>query len=223
MRLLLIEDDPMIGQAMQEALQQAAYAVDWLQDGRLAAPSLQTQHYDCVVLDLGLPGEDGLQILRRLRQRDTHTPVLIVSARDALDTRLQGLDSGADDYLLKPFAMAELLARMRAVLRRQNGQAAPELSNGALLLNLQSKQVSLAATGQSWALSQREYALLHALLLRPGAILSRADLEDRLYPWGQEVQSNAVEYLIHALRRKIGAEHIINIRGLGWTVAKAKV
>lgn len=220
MRVLLAEDDVMIGRAMQAALTEAAYAVDWVQDGKQAQTSLATQHYDCVVLDLGLPGMDGLAVLRQFRQRDKHTPVIIVTARDALDTRLQGLDSGADDYVLKPFAMAELLARMRAVLRRQNGQATPELSNGALWLNLQNKQVTLQATGQSVALSQREYALLHALLLRPGAILSRADLEDRLYPWGQEVQSNAVEYLIHALRRKIGAEHIVNVRGLGWTISQ---
>jgi two-component system OmpR family response regulator len=222
MRVLLAEDDAMIGEAMQAALLAAAYAVDWVQSGTWAQSSLAAQHYDCVVLDLGLPGLDGLQVLRELRQRDTHTPVIIVTARDALDTRLQGLDSGADDYVLKPFAMAELLARMRAVLRRQSGQAAPELGNAALTLNLQSKQVTLAATGQTLALSQREYALLHALLLRPGAILSRADLEDRLYPWGQEVQSNAVEYLIHALRRKIGAEHIINVRGLGWTTSQSR-
>jgi two-component system OmpR family response regulator len=220
MRVLLAEDDVMIGRAMQAALAEAAYAVDWVQDGGQAQTSLATQHYDCVVLDLGLPGLDGLAVLRQFRQRDKHTPVIIVTARDALDTRLQGLDSGADDYVLKPFAMAELLARMRAVLRRQNGQATPELSNGVLTLNLHNKQVTLQATGQSVALSQREYALLHALLLRPGAILSRADLEDRLYPWGQEVQSNAVEYLIHALRRKIGAAHIVNVRGLGWTISK---
>jgi two-component system OmpR family response regulator len=217
MRVLLAEDDVMVGRAMQVALTEAAYAVDWVQDGKQAQTTLATQHYGCVVLDLGLPGTEGLAVLR---QRDKHTPVIIVTARDALDTRLQGLDSGADDYVLKPFAMAELLARMRAVLRRQNGQATPELSNGALSLNLQNKQITLLATGQSVALSQREYALLHALLLRPGAILSRADLEDRLYPWGQEVQSNAVEYLIHALRRKIGAEHIVNVRGLGWTISK---
>ena len=220
MRVLLAEDDVMIGRAMQSALTEAAYAVDWVQDGGQAQTSLATQHYDCVVLDLGLPGRDGLEVLQNFRLGNKHTPVIIVSARDAVAMRLQGLDSGADDYVIKPFAMAELLARMRAVLRRQNGQAAPDLGNGALSLNLQNKQVTLQATGQSLALSQREYALLHALLLRPGAILSRADLEDRLYPWGQEVQSNAVEYLIHALRRKIGAEHIVNVRGLGWTISK---
>jgi len=219
MRVLLVEDDPMIGEAVHDALKDAAFAADWVRDGHLALDTLAVQRYDLVLLDLGLPGQDGLQVLASLRARKDTVPLIIITARDALDARLRGLDGGADDSVLKPFEMAELLARMRAVLRRKGGQAAPVLGNGIVTLDPATREATMAG-GQPVPLSQREFALLQALLLRPGAILSRGELEDRLYGWGEEVQSNAVEYLIHALRRKLGAEVIRNVRGVGWMVAK---
>ena len=219
MRVLLVEDDAMIGEAMQGALKDAAYAVDWVQDGQAALASLACQHYDLVLLDMGLPGKDGLEVLRNLRAQSNPVPLLIVTARDGLDDRLGGLDGGADDYVLKPFEMAELLARMRAVLRRKAGSAAPLLGNGVVSLDPATQQAT-ASNGTCVPLTHREFALLQALLVRPGAILSRSDLEDRIYGWGEEVESNAVEFLLHALRRKLGSDTIKNIRGAGWMVAK---
>lgn len=220
MRILLVEDDPMIGEAVQSSLQDAAYAADWVQDGAKALTSLACQHYDLILLDLGLPGKDGLQVLSSIRAHDAAIPVLILTARDGLSDRLQGLDGGADDYLLKPFEMAELLARMRAVLRRKGGSAAPLLGNGVVSLDPATQEATTQG-GAAVPLSQREFALLHALLVRPGAILSRSDLEDRIYGWGQEVESNAVEFLIHSLRRKLGSDTIKNVRGAGWLVSKS--
>lgn len=219
MRILLVEDDPMIGDAIQRALTDASYAADWVKNGLTGLASLDTHHYDLVLLDLGLPGKDGLEVLSNIRARNNPVPLLIITARDSLDDRLRGLDGGADDYLLKPFAMAELLARMRAVLRRKGGSAVPLLGNGVVSLDLLSKE---ASTGEQSAvpLSNREFALLQALLIRPGAILSRSDLEERLYGWGNEVESNAIEFLIHSLRRKLGSQVIKNVRGLGWMVSK---
>ena len=219
MRVLLVEDDPMIGDAIEGALKDAAYATDWVRSGLLALQALASQHYDVVLLDLGLPGKDGQQVLRLIRANNNPVPVLIISARDGLEDRLQGLDSGADDYVLKPFVMAELLARMRAVLRRQGGAASPMLGNGVLTLDPATREV-VVNQGAPLLLSNREFALLQALLIRPGAILSRADLEDRIYGWGEEVESNAVEFLIHSLRKKLGSEAIKNVRGIGWLVAK---
>ena len=219
MRVLLVEDDAMIGEAMQGALKDAAYAVDWVQDGQAAQASLACQHYDLVLLDLGLPGKDGLEVLRNLRAQSNPVPLLIATARDGLDDRLGGLDGGADDYVLKPFEMAELLARMRAVLRRKAGSAAPLMGNGVVSLDPATQQAT-ASNGTCVQLTHREFALLQALLVRPGAILSRSDLEDRIYGWGQEVESNAVEFLLHALRRKLGSDTIKNVRGAGWMVAK---
>ncbi|HRY87575.1 MAG TPA: response regulator [Rubrivivax sp.] len=204
---------------MHAALKDAAYAADWVRDGRTALDALVGQHYDLVLLDLGLPGKDGLEVLGAIRARADPVPLLIVTARDGLDDRLRGLDGGADDYLLKPFEMAELLARMRAVLRRKGGQAAPLLGNGVLALDPATREATVSG-GPAVRLSQREFALLRALLLRPGAILSRSELEDCLYGWGEEVESNAVEFLIHALRRKLGADAIRNVRGVGWMVAR---
>ena len=220
MRVLLVEDDPMIGQAIQEALKDAAYAADWVKDGRTALTTLACQHYDLVLLDLGLPGRDGLDVLARIRASDSTIPLLIITARDGLDARLRGLDGGADDYVLKPFQMAELLARMRAVSRRKGGTAAPVLSNGVVALDPATREASVN-DGIAVQLSSREFSLLQALLVRPGAILSRGELEDRIYGWGEEVESNAVEYLIHALRRKLGSAVIKNVRGVGWMVSKA--
>ena len=219
MRVLLVEDDPMIGEAIQVALKDESYAADWVRNGLTALGSLKGQHYDLVLLDLGLPGKDGLEVLRSVRAADNPVPVLVITARDGLDDRLQGLDGGADDYVLKPFRMAELLARMRAVLRRKGGHATLVLGNGIVSLDSATRQAQVrdAAAIQ---LSGREFAMLQALLIRPGAILSRSELEDRIYGWGEEVESNAVEYLIHAIRRKLGADIIKNVRGVGWMVSK---
>lgn len=221
MRILLVEDDPMIGRTVQEALKEVSYAVDWLKDGDSALTALQTQHYDLMLLDLGLPGRDGMQILEIARQEYNQVPVVIMTARDGLSDRIQGLDAGADDYVLKPFEMSELLARMRAVWRRHGGQATPNLNNGVLSLDPVTHQVSLLESGESFTLSNREFSLLQALMIRPGAILSRSSLEDRVYGWGEEVESNAIEFLIHALRKKLGNSVIKNIRGVGWMVSKA--
>ena len=219
MRVLLVEDDAMIGEAIQGALKDASYAADWVKNGQSALTTLGCQHYDLVLLDLGLPGKDGLEVLASIRARDNPVPMIIITARDTLDDRLRGLDGGADDYLPKPFAMAELLARMRAVLRRKGGSATPLLGNGMVSLDPATREAAVNGS-PPLQLSSREFALLQALLLRPGAILSRKELEDRIYGWGEEVESNAVEFLIHALRRKLGAEVIKNVRGVGWLVSK---
>jgi two-component system OmpR family response regulator len=219
MRILLVEDDPMIGDVIASSLKDASYAVDWVRDGLGVPAALAAQHYDLALLDLGLPGRDGLDVLRSVRGQRHAVPVIIITARDAVAKRVAGLDGGADDYLLKPFEMSELLARMRAVVRRHAGAASPMLSNGALWLDPATHEAG-AEHLLTVMLSHREFALLHALLRRPGAILSRRELEDRIYGWGEEVESNAVEFLIHALRKKLGAEAIKNVRGAGWMVAK---
>ncbi|WP_207001866.1 response regulator transcription factor [Trinickia mobilis] len=219
MRVLLVEDDPMIGEAIHSALKDASYAADWVKNGQTALTTLGVQHYDLILLDLGLPGKDGQQVLESIRANDNPVPLLIITARDGLDDRLRGLDGGADDYVLKPFEMAELLARMRAVLRRKGGSATPVLSNGTVSLDPATRQ-AVVEGGDAVQLSNREFALLQALLVRPGAILSRRDLEDRIYGWGEEVESNAVEFLIHTLRRKLGSDIIKNVRGVGWMVSK---
>lgn len=219
MRILLVEDDPMIGDAIQGALKDASYAADWVKNGQTALTTLAHQHYDCVLLDLGLPSKDGLDVLTDIRAQNNPVPLLIITARDELEDRLRGLDGGADDYVVKPFEMAELLARMRAVLRRHTGRATPVLSNGLVSLDPVSREACVSG-GSPLYLSNREFALLQALLTRPGAILSRRELEDRIYGWGEEVDSNAVEFLIHALRRKLGNNVIKNVRGAGWMVSK---
>ena len=219
MRVLLVEDDAMIGEAVQGALKDASYAVDWVRDGSAALSTLESQRYDLMLLDLGLPGKDGLAVLTSIRTKNNPLPLLIITARDGLNDRLRGLDGGADDYVLKPFEMAELLARMRAVLRRKSGSSAPMLGNGRVTLDSTTRQASIHGA-DAVQLSNREFSLLQALLIRPGAILSRRDLEDRIYGWGEEVESNAVEFLIHALRRKLGSDTIKNIRGVGWMVSK---
>jgi len=219
LRVLLVEDDFMIGEAVQDALKEACYAVDWVKDGVSALTAAGAQRYDLVLLDLGLPGKDGQDVLRTLRAQDNPVPLLILTARDALSERLRGLDGGADDYLVKPFQMEELLARMRAVLRRKEGSAAPILTNGVVTLDPMTREAALT-DGDPIRLTSREFALLRALLARPGAILSRSELEDRIYGWGEEVESNAVEYIIHALRKKLGNDVIENVRGLGWMVSK---
>lgn len=219
MRVLLVEDDLMIGQAVQDALKDATHAVDWVRDGHRALTALSCQYYDLLLLDLGLPGKDGLEVLSALRTRQDEIPVIVLTARDALSDRILGLDSGADDYLVKPFDMSELLARMRAVTRRKGGSATPVLGNGIVSLDPATR---LAQVGQEppVLLPNREFALLQALLVRPGVILSRSELEDRIYGWGEEVESNAVEFLIHSLRKKLGSQVIKNVRGAGWLVSR---
>ena len=220
MRVLLVEDDRMIGEAVIQALKSATYAVDWVRDGQAASDALQTHIYGLVLLDLGLPKKSGLEVLRSLRHRSNGVPVVIITARDELDDRIGGLDAGADDYVLKPFEMAELLARMRAVVRRKAGIAGPVLGNGSLTLDPASREVTV--DGGLARLSAREFSLLHALMIRPGAILSRSELEDRIYGWNEEVESNVVEFLIHGLRKKLGSDAIKNVRGMGWMVSKEK-
>ncbi len=220
MRVLLVEDDQMIGESVAAALKDAAYATDWVKDGATAIEALASQNYDVLLLDMGLPKKSGLDVLQSLRRKGNQVPVLITTARDGVDDRIEGLDNGADDYIVKPFEVNELLARIRAVLRRKGGSAAPVFSNGVLTLDPATREAK--TTDKAIRLSAREFSLLHALLLRPGAILSRAELEDRLYGWGEEVESNAVEFLIHSLRKKLGNDVIKNVRGVGWLVPKEK-
>ena len=216
MRVLLVEDDEMIGRSLKQALEGAGWSADWVRDGELAQSALGDGGYTCVLLDLGLPKQDGTEVLRRARERGDATPVLVLTARDGLDDRIRSLDLGADDYLLKPFEFRELLARMRAIVRRRDGAAHSLVGSAALQLDLTTREVLV--NGAREALTAREFALLHALLERPGAILSREQLENRIYGWGEEVTSNAIDVLIHGMRRKLGAEAIRNVRGLGWRV-----
>ncbi|MEZ5574934.1 MAG: response regulator [Candidatus Competibacteraceae bacterium] len=218
MRILLVEDDLMIGEAVSVALRDAAYAVDWVKDGATADRVLENVEYQAVLLDLGLPKRDGLEVLRRLRQAGNTVPVIVITARDSVDDRIKGLDFGADDYLVKPFNLNEMLARLRAIIRRQGGQATPLLTNGKVTLDLATRQARCGDAVEM--LSAREFALLQALLLRPGTILSRTELEERLYGWNEEVESNAVDFLIHGVRKKLGAHIIKNVRGAGWMVEK---
>ena len=220
MRILLVEDDPMIGEAVSVALKDAAYAVDWVKDGATAGSVLEDGEHQVVLLDLGLPKRDGLEVLRRLRQAGNAVPVIIITARDGLEDRIKGLDFGADDYLVKPFDVNELLARLRAIIRRQGGQSTPVLTNGKVSLDPASHEARCGDAVEF--LSAREFALLHTLLLRPGAILTRAELEGHIYGWNEEVESNAVDFLIHGVRKKLGANIIKNVRGAGWMVEKPK-
>jgi DNA-binding response OmpR family regulator len=214
MRVLLVEDDSMIGDSLRKGLRLEGFTVDWVQDGRAAELALETTEYALVLLDLGLPKKDGLAVLRGWRQRELTVPVLILTARDAVPERVKGLDSGADDYLVKPFDLTELLARMRALLRRQTGRARDLIEVGKLRLDPVAHTVEYRE--QPVPLSAREFALLHALLETPGAVLSREQLEDRLYGWGEEVESNAVEVHIHNLRRKLSPQLIRTVRGVGY-------
>jgi DNA-binding response OmpR family regulator len=228
MRLLLVEDDRMIGESLRGALRLEGYAVDWVRDLAAAQATLSSEQFDLVLLDLGLPttgahgaetrAGGGLELLRALRARHDATPVIVLTARDGPGDKVAGLDAGADDYLVKPFELDELAARIRAVLRRHSGRAEPALTFGGVTLDPATRQVT--RDGAPVLLSAREFAVLEALMLRPGALLSRAQLEDRLYGWGEEIESNAVSVYIHQLRRKLGADFIQNIRGVGYFVGE---
>lgn len=222
MRILLIEDDKQIAKAVENGLKSKAYAVDCLNDGNEAEYAPDDISYDCILLDLGLPGIDGVTLLKKWRSRNINTPVIIITARDGLDDRVSGLDIGADDYVVKPFDLSELLARIRAVTRRASGSSQPQLSNGILSLDSITHEVLVKSDSgeHKELLTAREYALLEALLNRPGAVLSREALEDRIYSFGDEVESNAIEFIIHTLRKKVGSTNIKNVRGVGWKVAK---
>ena len=219
MRLLLVEDDAMIGESVRHGLRQDGFTVDWVRDGRAAELALANEVYDLLLLDLGLPKKEGLAVLAALRQKRNAIPVVILTARDAVADRVKGLDAGADDYVVKPFDLDELAARIRALLRRRSGRADPVIQLGALQLNPATHEVTLK--GEGVLLSAREFALLAALLDRPGAVLSREQLEEKLYGWDQEVGSNTVEVYIHSLRRKLGQDFIRNVRGVGYMVPKA--
>ena len=210
----------MIGAGIRTALSQDGYTVDWVRDGEAADLATATNDYDAILLDLGLPGKGGLELLAHWRKRQNPVPVLIITARDAIADRICGLDTGADDYLVKPFDLDELSARLRALIRRRSGRASPVIEHGPLCLDPATHEVRL--NGKPVKLSAREFALLHLLLQEPGVPLSRSQLEDRLYGWGEEVGSNAVEVHIHALRRKIGSELIRNLRGVGYMVPKPR-
>ncbi|MBU0745871.1 MAG: response regulator transcription factor [Gammaproteobacteria bacterium] len=218
MRLLLVEDDPMIGEAVADLLRAEHYAVDWARDGDAADTALRTQPYDLVLLDLGLPKRDGITVLRDLRTRKNRTPVLVATARDAVAQRIEGLDAGADDYVLKPYDLDELLARIRALLRRAAGRAEPVYEHKGVCINPVTREATVQ--GVPVVLSAREWAVLEPLIARPGMVLSRQQLEDKLYGWGDEVSSNAVEVYIHGLRKKLGAEVLLNVRGVGYLVPK---
>jgi len=218
MRILLVEDDPQIGSAIASALDDAGMAADWVKDGEAALASVDAGAFELVLLDIGLPKRDGLSVLRQIRQQQNSVPIIIITARDAVEDRIAGLDLGADDYLVKPFSVAELMARLRAVARRHGGNAQPLLSNGDITLNPADKSASYLNT--DLVLTGKEYRLLHALLVTPGRLFSREELEEKVYSWEEEVSSNAIEFLIHSLRRKTDKSAIKNVRGLGWMVPK---
>lgn len=219
MKILLIEDDLMIGQSLSQFLKSEGYAVNWCQDGKSGSEAIKVESYALILLDLGLPDMSGLDVLHNIRLAKIITPVLILTARDAIDDRVAGLNAGADDYLVKPFALAELEARVRALLRRTTGHTNSVLSNGEISLDTVSKVLHFR--GAAFTLSAREYAVIYALMETPGKVWSRAQLEERLYGWQEEVESNAVEFHIHQLRKKLGTEAIINIRGMGYRVKKS--
>jgi two-component system response regulator QseB len=216
MRLLLAEDDTMIGEAVRSGLRRHGFVVDWVQDGIAAERALATEPYDACVLDLGLPGKEGLGVLRQMRARGSTLPVVVLTARDAVSDRVAGLDAGADDYVVKPFDLDELAARIRAVLRRRAGRASSLIEHRGVTLDQASREVR--RDGEPVQLSPKEFALLQALLEHPGRVLSRAQLEERLYGWGEEVESNVVEVHVHGLRRKLGADYVRNVRGVGYRV-----
>ncbi len=218
MRILIIEDDPMIGASLVRGLEDEGYAVDWVRDGAQGEAALGNglHEFHIALLDWGLPLKSGIELLRNIRQAGNNIPVLIITARDALGDRVKGLDEGADDFLVKPFELAELKARIRALARRHAGRIEPQLKTASLTLDPASRTVK--RDGRRIQLTAREYAVLHTLMQRPGTLLSRAQLESRIYGWSDAVESNAIEFLLHSLRQKIGGEQIENVRGVGWRV-----
>lgn len=220
MRVLLVEDDPGLGSGLQQALKPEGYTVDWLTDGLQALQALETDSFDLVILDLGLPRLDGLSVLRQSRAQGKETPVLILTARDAVQDRIDGLDSGADDYLIKPFDMTELKARIRALLRRSSGRAQPTISHRGIEIDPSSQQVIFE--GQSIALTRREYTLLYEMISQPGHVFTRDKLQQMLYGWDEDVESNAMEVHIHHLRKKIFPKLIRTLRGIGYVIDKAE-
>ncbi|HKT99582.1 MAG TPA: response regulator [Paraburkholderia sp.] len=218
MRILLVEDDPLIGNGLRLGLRREGFAVDWAQDGNAGALALRTTAYGLVLLDLGLPNQDGMTLLAALRRRDDATPVIVITARDGVPDRVAGLDGGADDYLVKPFALEELLARIRVVNRRQAGRAQSMLAAGALRLDPARHRCWLHDTEIS--ITAREFALLEELMRDPGAIITREQLEERLYGWNEEIESNAIQVHVYNLRRKLGADAIRNVRGVGYGIGK---
>lgn len=218
MRILAVEDDPLLGDGIKAGLTQAGFAVDWVRDGVAAELALKTGTPAAVVLDLGLPRLAGLELLRRMRSEGNRTPVLILTARDAIEDRIKGLDSGADDYVVKPFDLHELAARLRALIRRSAGEAAPVLRTGEIELDPAARRVEFK--GKPVELPAREYALLHALMLGAGRVLTRDQLAERLYAWGEEVESNAIDVHIHHLRRKLAPELIRTVRGVGYVMPR---
>jgi DNA-binding response OmpR family regulator len=221
MRVLLVEDDPMIAKGLQTALRDGGFAVDWMREGESAAAALRSSSFDLVLLDLGLPQRDGIEVLRELRRRGDATPVIVLTARDEIQHRVAGLDAGADDYIVKPFDLDEVTARMRSVLRRAAGRGDPAIQHGDLRLDPVTRTVE--KSGAAVNLSAHEFAVLEALLQRPGAVLSRAQLEDRLYGWEEQIGSNAVEVYVHGLRRKLGSEAIRTLRGVGYFIPKTGI
>ena len=219
MHLLLVEDDLMLGEALQEALSPRSYVVDWVKDGASALRALATQEFDLMVLDIGLPDIDGLSVLKTLRKEKKDIPVLLLTARDTLSDKVTGLDAGADDYLLKPFDLDELLARLRAISRRASGRSAAQIIHGKLTINPDDQ--SLSYNGQAVSLARREYMLLIKLIENAGRILSREQLEQSLYGWTDDVESNALEVHIHHLRKKISNDLIRTVRGVGYVIDKA--
>lgn len=217
MRVLVVEDDLMIGESLSEALQDEAYTVDWVKDGRQAILTLRVQPYDIILLDLGLPEIDGMGVLTAIRYAKIETPVLILTARDQLKDRIAGLDSGADDYVVKPFELAEVFARMRVLIRRAQGKADNQVMVGNLSLDAAHKRVMM--DDNPIDLTAKEYMLLTTFMLSPEKVMSKTELEDSLYGWGGEVESNAIEFLIHSLRKKFGQNRIKNVRGLGWYIS----
>jgi DNA-binding response OmpR family regulator len=218
MRVLLVEDDALIGRSLLRAFQDTGVAVDWARTGADALLALRAGRYSAVLLDLGLPGRSGLEVLKEMRRGRDRTPVLIVTARDDVETRVAGLDGGADDFIIKPFDFDELAARLRAVTRRHAGHTTSQIRSAEIVLDLASHEASYR--DKSEVLPQREFALMHALMERPGAILSRSQLEEAIYGWGEEIESNAIDVLIHYLRRRFDREVIRNVRGSGWMVQK---
>ncbi len=219
MRILLAEDDRQLGEGLVLGLKELGHTVDWVQDGLSAQQALDSESLDVLILDLGLPHADGLTILRQMRKDQRDLPVLVLTARDTIESRIQGLDLGADDYVVKPFDLMEVNARLRAITRRREGRAAPLIEHGLLTLDPASREATL--DGQPVTLSSYEYAVLETLITHAGRILSRRFLEESLYGWDDGVESNAIEVYIHHLRKKLGKELIRTIRGVGYTIPRA--